>query len=54
MKSRFTYLLDLFIKTKIRVKNNPNVPCMISGLEVSASSLQTVQGGSRSMLGVEG
>ena len=37
----------------IGVKSNPNVPCMISGLEVSASSLQTVQGGGRPMLGVE-
>ena len=46
-------MLDLFIKTEIGVKNNPKVPCMISGLEVSASYLQTVQGGSRPMLGVE-
>ena len=40
-------------KTMIGVKSNPNVPCMISGLEVSANSLQTVQGGGRPMLGVE-
>ena len=46
-------MLDLFIKTKIGVKNNPNAPCMISGLEVSASYLQTVQGGSRPMVCVE-
>ena len=44
---------NLFIKTKIGVKNNPKLPCMISGLEVSASYLHTVQGVSRPTLGVE-
>lgn len=46
MKSRSTYLCT---KNKIGVKNNHNIPCMISGLEFFSTYTQPIEGAGRFM-----
>ena len=46
MKSRSTYL---HTKNKIGVKNNHNIPCMISGLEFFSTCTQPIEGAGRLM-----